>query len=147
MRLGLRFLIRFPLWLSVFVAAAIAAALPAAAQTSGSANATGPDEPATHLKPYLPPLHLTGAQHQQIKRALAGKQVEVEFELKTTKGLKDFHPTIGEKVSPKLPSHTLPSELTQRLPQLADYKYTKVKGRVLIINPMTGKIVDMFPES
>ena len=125
----------------------VVASLIAAAQTSGNAEATGPDEPATHLKPNLPPLHLTDAQHRQIQQALAGKRTEVEFKLKSTKGLKDFQPTIGAKVSPKLPTHTMPSKLTQTLPQLDDYKYTKVKGQVLIVNPMTGKIVDMFPES
>jgi len=32
-------------------------------------------------------------------------------------------------------------------PALKQYTYLKFKGQVLIINPMTGKIVDIFPEA
>jgi hypothetical protein len=33
------------------------------------------------------------------------------------------------------------------MPALKRYTYLKLKGQVLIINPMSGKIVDMFPEA
>jgi hypothetical protein len=118
----------------------------AAGQSNGSAEASGPSEPATHLKPYLPPLHLSGAQQQQIRAAVAGQDTEVTFQLKGTKPHKDFAPKLGEKVPPALHAHALPSALTQKLPQIADYKYMKVKGQVLIVNPMTHKIVSLFPE-
>jgi hypothetical protein len=122
------------------------AALPAAAQTTGAAQPTGPSEPATHLKPYLPPLHLTADDQAQIRAALAGKQTQVEFKLKGTKKLKSFTPAVGAKAPAGFPAHALPVELTQKLPQLADYKYAKFNGDLLIINPMTHKIVSKFPE-
>ncbi|HVV62439.1 MAG TPA: hypothetical protein VHD14_11855 [Pseudolabrys sp.] len=115
--------------------------------TQGVASASGPDEPETHLKPRLPPLHLTDEQRQKIRAAVAGKDTEVTFQLKGTKPHKDFEPKIGAQVPAQLHSHALPSELTQQLPMLADYKYMKVKKQVLIVNPMTKKIVDMFPET
>lgn len=130
----------------LMAASLAAAALPAAAQTTGSAQPTGPSEPATHLKPYLPPLHLTDADRGQIRAALAGKQTQVEFQLKDTKKLKSFTPRVGAKTPRGFPAHALPAELTQKLPQLADYKYAKFNGELLIINPMTHKVVSKFPE-
>ncbi|MGB7257579.1 MAG: hypothetical protein WBD48_05830 [Pseudolabrys sp.] len=115
--------------------------------SSGAASVSGPDEPATHLKPPIPALHLTDADRQKIRAAVAGKDTEVTFQLKAAKPHKDFQPKVGEKIPPHLPAHALPSELTQQLPMLADYKYMKVKQQLLIVNPMTGKIVDMFPEA
>jgi hypothetical protein len=121
------------------------AAMPAVAQTNGAAP-TGPDEPATHLKPYLPPLNLGDAQRRQIRDALAGRQTQVEFQLKATKSLKTFTPSLGAKIPATLSAHALPPDLMQKLPQLADYKYVKIKDQILIVNPMTKKIVSMFPE-
>ena len=95
-------------------ALALAAALPAAGQTAGAAPASGPDEPATHLKPNLPPLHLTDAQKQQVRAAVAGKDTEVTFQLKGAKPHKNFTPSVGAKNPPQLPAHALPSELTQK---------------------------------
>jgi hypothetical protein len=132
--------------LTLAAALLLAAALPAAAQTSGKAEASGPDEPATHLKPSLPPLHLTGADRQQIRAALTAKQTQVEFQLKATKPLKSFTPSVGAKTPPHLAAHALPVTLTNALPQLTDYKYAKFNGQVLIINPMTHTIVSMFPQ-
>jgi len=31
------------------------------------------------------------------------------------------------------------------MPKLEQYTYLKLKGQVLIVNPMTSKIVEMFP--
>jgi len=130
--------------------AATAATLIATAGMASAASQTnepsGPSEPATHLKPYLPALHLNATQQQQVSAAVAGKDTEVTFQLKGTKPHKDFAPKLGEKVPPALTAHALPTELTQKLPQLADYKYIKVKGQVLIVNPMTHMIVSIFPQ-
>jgi hypothetical protein len=115
--------------------------------TSGAGPVTGPDEPNTHLKPPMPLLHLTDADRQKIREALADQDTEVTFQLKKTKPLKDFKPALGEKIPPHLPEHALPRELLQQMPMLADYKYVKVDKQVLIVNPMTKKIVDMFPEA
>jgi len=40
-----------------------------------------------------------------------------------------------------------PSGLTQQIPQLADYGYAKMKDQILLVNAMTGKIVDIIPET
>jgi len=32
------------------------------------------------------------------------------------------------------------------MPTLRQYEYLMFKGEVLVINPLTAKIVDMFPE-
>ncbi len=111
-----------------------------------SSHTTGAAEPATRLQPNLPPLHLTQAEQQQIRAAVSGKDTEVEFKLKSTKKLKSFTPAVGTKIPPHMPAHALPAGLTQKLPQLADYQYVKVNGELLIVNPMTKKIVEMFPE-
>jgi len=128
--------------------------------TSGHGASTGKSEalgdnpkgivsnaPEVHLTPPLPPLHLTDAQRQKVRDAVAGLDTEVTFQLKGTKPHKDFAPKVGEKVPAGLPAHALPSSLTQQLPMLADYKYMKVKQQVLIVNPMSKQIVDMFPEA
>lgn len=143
---------------SIVCAVVVLAALPAAAwatdsagkslrsPTTGAASASGPDEPSTHLKPPLAPLHLTDAQHQKIRAAVAGLDTEITFQLKKSKSKRDFTPTLGAKVPSGLPVHALPSSLRQQLPMLADYKYMKVKGQIAIVNPMTKTIVDTFPE-
>ena len=41
----------------------------------------------------------------------------------------------------------LPSELTQQIPELADYGYAKLKDQILLVNAMTGEIVEMIPET
>jgi hypothetical protein len=33
------------------------------------------------------------------------------------------------------------------MPALKRYTYLKFKGQVLIVNPMSGQIADMFPET
>ena len=41
----------------------------------------------------------------------------------------------------------LPSELTQKIPQLADYGYAKMKDQILIVNELDGKIAEIIPET
>jgi hypothetical protein len=108
---------------------------------------SGPDEPATRLKPNLPQLKLSDMQRRKIRQAVMGEDTEVTFQLKTTKPLKDFKPAVGVKIPLHLPTHALPSRLASEFPILKNYKYTKVKGEVLIVNPMTKDVVDMFPEA
>ena len=97
--------------------------------------------------PSPPPLQLTDEQKAKIKQVLRGENTEVTFSLKTTKPTQSFNPTIGAKIPPPLKAHTLPPSLLNEMPALKQYTYLKFKGQVLIINPMTGKIVDIFPEA
>jgi hypothetical protein len=97
--------------------------------------------------PSPPQLHLNAAQRERIRQALLSKDTEVEFKLKTTKSAKDFNPKIGAKLPTGVKPDGLPSELTQQIPQLADYGYAKMKDQILLVNAMTGKIVDIIPET
>jgi hypothetical protein len=82
--------------------------------------------------PSLPKLNLTAAQREQVRQALLTKHTEVEFRLKATKSAKDFTPKIGAKLPKGVKPDGLPSELTQKIPQLADYGYAKMKDQILI---------------
>jgi hypothetical protein len=97
--------------------------------------------------PSLPQLHLSDAQRERIRRTLLTKHTEVEFKLKTTQSAKDFNPKIGAKLPTGVKPDGLPSELTQQIPQLADYGYSKMKDQILLVDAMTGKIVEIIPET
>jgi len=97
--------------------------------------------------PSLPKLHLNEAQRERIRQTLLTKDTEVEFRLSTTKSAKDFSPKIGATLPKGVKPDGLPSELTQQIPELADYGYSKMKDQILLVNEMTGKIVDIIPET
>jgi hypothetical protein len=97
--------------------------------------------------PSLPKLHLNEAQRERIRQTLMTKDTEVEFRLKTTQSAKDFTPKIGAALPKGVKPDGLPSELTQQIPELADYGYSKMKDQILLVNAMTGKIVDIIPET
>jgi len=56
-------------------------------------------------------------------------------------------PSVGAKIPAGLHPHTLPPPLLADMPVLKRYTYLKFKQQVLIIDPMSRKIVDMFPEA
>jgi len=117
---------------------------PATAQ-SGAVEQSVP--PAVSQKPELPPLHLTDAQRGKISAALRDVNSEVDFALKSNKPAEAFTPTPGAKIPAGLHPHSLPRPLIYEMPILRDYTYLKFKGQVLIIDAMSRKIVDMFPEA
>lgn len=126
------------------------AATAAAAQNRGSAQPGDVEQsipPAVSQNPQLPKLTLTDAQRAKIKQVLHGKNTEVSFGLKTNKPAQSFQPAVGAAVPPALKPHALPPPLIYEMPALKRYTYLKFKGQVLIINPMTRKIVDMFAET
>ena len=95
----------------------------------------------------VPPLHLSDAQRSQIQQALRGENTEVTFGTKTTKPTESFNPTVGAKIPASLKPHTLPPPVLSQLPELKRYTYLKFKQQVLIVDPMSRKIVDVFPEA
>jgi hypothetical protein len=97
--------------------------------------------------PSLPKLNLNGAQREQVRQVLLTKHTEVEFRLKATKSAKDFTPKIGAKLPKGVKPDGLPSELIQKIPQLADYGYAKMEDQILIVNELTGEIAEMIPET
>lgn len=93
-----------------------------------------------------PKLILDTEQKEEIRKKLLTKNTEVEFKLKTTKPAKSFIPKIGAKLPKGVKPDGLPSELIEEMPQLADYGYSKMKDQILLVNEMTGRIVEIVPE-
>jgi hypothetical protein len=102
--------------------------------------------PPVSQNPSLPPLHLTDAQRAKIRQALSSENTEVGFALKTTQAAKNFQPSVGAQVPKGLRPVAFPRSVTSEMPLLKRYTYLKFKQQVLIVNPMTSKIVDIFPE-
>ena len=98
-------------------------------------------------KPSLPQLNLTNVQREAIRKAVLTEPTEVEFKLKSTKAAKSFTPKVGAKLPKGVKGNSLPQQVLAQLPQLRDYKYVKMKDQVLIVNAMSKKIVDLFPET
>src|SRR5262245_53130407 len=105
--------------------------------TRGAVEQSGGSLP---QNPSLPKLNLNDDQREQIRQTLLTKHTEV-------KPAEDFTPKIGAKLPTEVNPDGLPSELTQQIPQLADYGYAKIKDQILLINELTGEIVDVIPES
>ncbi len=124
---------------------AMSALAPAADNTRGAVEQSGGN--IVPQNPSLPKLHLNDAQRERIRQTLMTKDTEVEFRLKTTQSAKDFTPKIGAALPKGVKPDGLPSELTQQIPGLADYGYSKMKDQILLVDEMTGKIVDIIPEA
>jgi hypothetical protein len=124
---------------------AMSALSPAADNTRGAVEQSGGN--LVPQNPSLQKLHLTDTQREQIRQTLLTKDTEVEFKLKAVKSAQGFMPKIGAELPKGVKPDGLPSELTQRIPQLADYGYSKMKDQILLVNEMTGKIADIIPEA
>jgi len=103
--------------------------------------------PAISQKQSVPPLALSQAQRQKIGAAVRSEDTEVSFALKNAKGAQSFQPSVGTKLPKGLGLHPLPQPLVAEIKPLEHYTYVKFKDQVLIVNPMTRVIVDMFPQS
>ncbi|HEY2136106.1 MAG TPA: hypothetical protein VGH49_09475 [Xanthobacteraceae bacterium] len=134
---------------SVFVATILAttalAGTVAAQDRSGAVVQSIP--PAVSQNPTVPQLHLSDAQRSRIQQALSRQDTEVSFGLKSAKPSQNFAPSVGAAVPKGLKPHTLPRPLIYQMPLLKAYTYLKFKHEVLIIDPMSRKIVDLFPEA
>jgi hypothetical protein len=124
---------------------ATSALSPAADNTRGAVEQSGGS--IVPQNPSLPKLRLNDAQREQIRQTLLTKDTEVQFRLKATQSAKNFTPKIGATLPKGVKPDGLPSELTQQIPGLADYGYSKMKDQILLVNEMTGKIVDIIPET
>lgn len=120
----------------------------AGAQESPGAGAIPQNvPPAISQKQSVPPLALSQAQRQKIGAAIRSEDTEVSFALKNAKGAQTFQPSVGAKLPKGLALHPLPQPVVAEIKPLAHYTYVKFKDQVLIVNPMTRVIVDMFPQS
>jgi hypothetical protein len=125
---------------------ALTAANPVGAAGPGPGAVEQSIRPAVPQNPKSPPLQLSDDQRAKIRQVLKGENTEVQFSLKSNKPAKDFAPSVGAKIPAGLQPHTLPSPLLSEMPALERYTYLKFKQQVLIIDPMSRKIVDMFAE-
>ena len=127
-------------------ASAMLLAMPAAhAAETGAVQQSVPPAVPQNTKP--PPLQLSADQRGKIRDALRDVNSEVDFALKSNKPAQSFTPSVGTKIPAGLHPHTLPPPLIYAMPALKRYTYLKFKHRVLIIDPMSRKIVDMLPEA
>lgn len=94
-----------------------------------------------------PPLRLSDDRRAKIGQVLKGENTEVQFSLKSNKPAAGFQPSVGAKIPAGLHPHTLPPPLLAEMPALKRYTYLKFKQQVLIVDPMSRKIVDMFAEA
>jgi hypothetical protein len=127
--------------------AAVLVTASAAAQNSSShpGDVMQTIPPPVSQKVAPPPLSLSDDQRAKIKQVLASHNTQVTFALKTTQSARGFDPAIGARLPPVLKTYALPPPLIYEMPKLKRYTYLKFKGKVLIVNPMDSKIVDMFP--
>jgi hypothetical protein len=124
---------------------ALNVAAPAAENARGAVQQSGGN--AVPQNPALPKLDLSAAQREQIRKTLLTKHTEVEFQINKTKAAKDFNPQVGAQLPKGVVPDGLPSELTQQIPQLADYEYVKMKDQILLINGPSRKIAEIIPET
>jgi hypothetical protein len=97
--------------------------------------------------PSLRKLNLTNMQREQVRKMVLTEHNDVQFRLKTTKPAKDFTPAVGATLPKGVKAQSLPTPVLSQISELRDYMYVKMKDRVLIVNGMTNKIVDVFPET
>lgn len=114
-------------------------------EKQATSDVTLTTRPGAPVVPTTPPLHLSSAERARIAQVLKGQDTETEFKLKKAKSAKSFEPKINEKLPKALKGQAFPQPLITEMPPIRQYTYVKFKGRVLIVNPMTRKIVDMFP--
>ena len=116
-------------------AALVLLATPAAAQNNTS-KSVDPHELAVQFK--KPPLKLDDAQREAIRNALVGQDTQ-------QKTPKDFKPQVGAIPAKGIKIDAMPQELERQLPVMNEYGYAKTASDILVIDPMSKKIVDVIP--
>jgi hypothetical protein len=132
---------------ALLAGAVLALAVPAGAAGPGPGAVEQTIPPAVGQNQKPPPLQLSDDQRAKIRQAVSGENTEVQFSLKSNKPAEKFQPTVRAKIPAGLKPHTLPPPLLGEMPVLKRYTYLKFKQQVLIVDPMSRKIVDMFPET
>ena len=115
-------------------------AAPAAAQNgqpkNDPAKSVDPHQLAVNLK--KPPLKLDDKQRAAIQNAL----VAVHTQQMTPK---DFKPQAGAPLPKGMKVDTLPRALVDEQPGLKEYGYAKTASDILLLDPMSKKIVAVIP--
>jgi len=111
-------------------------------------NTTGSATPVPQsVKP--PPLKLTDQDRQKIRDALTKQNDQTTLTKKSTKAEKEFKPAVGAKVPSGFAKKgdALPQDLVRQIPALKEYSYLVYNNQIMIVDPMSKKVVDMFPAS
>ncbi|HVT54913.1 MAG TPA: DUF1236 domain-containing protein, partial [Xanthobacteraceae bacterium] len=58
-----------------------------------------------------------------------------------------FTPAVGAKIptQKKLPIHPVPPPASTKIPELKNYDYAKLSDKLLLVDPMTRKVVEVIP--
>jgi hypothetical protein len=99
------------------------------------------------VNPATPPLNLSDPQRKRIAEVLLTTHTGVSLELKQNAAAKTFEPKLDETIPKGLDAEAFPQPLIAEIPATKRYTYLKLKDQILIIDPMTRKIVDMFPDT
>ena len=99
------------------------------------------------VNPATPPLNLSDRQRARIAEVLLTKHTGVSLELKANAAAKSFEPKLDETIPTGLDGEAFPQPLITEIPATKRFTYLKLKDQILIVDPMTRKIVDMFPET
>ena len=83
-------------------------------------------------------LDLTTAQRAEIWRRLGNQQA--------TNAPPGFQPKVGAAVPASVQLKTLPSSVSNQVPQVQSYDYAMVQSQLLIVDPATKKIVSIITE-
>lgn len=120
-----------------FVSAGLATALLAA--SSGMASATVSVGRDRVQAPKKDSLHLTDVQRRIVVEAVNGWDTGDKLP-------EGFSPVVGAKIpsQKKLPIHPVPPPARAKVPELKNYDYAKLPDKVLLIDPMTRKVVDVI---
>ena len=118
---------------------------PAAVMQSGTTGSATPVP--QNVKP--PALKLTDQDRQKIRDALTTTNDQITLSKKATQAEKDFKPAVGAKVPSGFDkkSDALPQDLVRQIPALKEYSYLLYNNQIMIVDPMSKKVVDMFPAS
>ncbi len=116
-------------------AALVLLAVPAAAQNDQS-KTIDPIELSKQVKG--PPAQLSDEQKNAIQNALVAEHSEQ----KTPKG---FKPQVGEELPSSMKVDALPQPLVREQPSLKEYGYAKTGDDILVLNPMSKKIIAVLP--
>lgn len=108
-------------------------AVPAAAQNS---ETIAPSKLTVEAK--KPPLQLNDQQRGAIQNALVAEHTQ-------QKAPKDFKPQIGATPPKGMKIDVMPQALARQLPVLKEYGYAKIASDILVIDPMSKRIVAVMP--
>ena len=100
-----------------------------------------------NVKP--PALNLSDQDRQKIREAVTKKNDQIASSKKATQAEKDFKPVVGAKVPAGFAKKgdALPQDLVRQIPALKEYSYLVYNNQIMIVDPMSKKVVDMFPAS